>query len=99
MIQDVLAKFDDKRLASTAADATHAGPLNVGTVLCDRSYDTAAAGVPNAATAFPGSGGGAIGGTLLHDIGRGRKVRLWQQVLTTLVGATATLAVDFITAD
>lgn len=86
---DVFAIFDDK---STMAGGT----FNIGNVLSLKSYDQAAAGTPAAV-----GPGGAIGGTLLHDIGRGtgRRINLHVQITTAAVGATATLDAKFVCAD
>lgn len=103
MIRDTLCIFDDKRDVTDSTTSTAAFTA-AATVLCNKSYDTGAAGAP-AAT----GPGGAIGAgkpwngtanTLFHDIGRGRSLRLEVMVGTTLLasGGAATLEVDFISA-
>lgn len=94
MNQDILATFDDKRDVSSAALGTGIFSVANSPNKSTNSYDTSAKGVPLAALNYAAAGG--IGGPLLHDIGRGRKVKLVVQVTTTMVGATATLSVDFI---
>jgi len=85
MMLDKLALFEDKLALSTLA---------VATTVSTSSYDTGAAGAPNAV-----GPGGAIGGTLLHDVGRGRAILLLIQIGTAAASATGTLEEDFITAD
>lgn len=86
MLLDKLALFEDKLALSTLA---------VATTVSTGSYDTIAVGVPN-----PQGPGGAIGGTLLHDIGRGRPILLLVQIGTAATsGGAATLEEDFIAAD
>jgi len=100
MSQDKNAMFD------IASDLTQAGvsgtgfgagatgaytsPSNTG-----GSYDCAAAGVPSAV-----GPSGTIGGPLLHDYGRGRRLRLYSQIVLAVTSAgAATLQEDFICAD
>jgi hypothetical protein len=90
MFLDKLAIFDDKFAV--------AGWI-VGANLSQFSYDTYPAGVPAAVGLSPG-GGGAIGGPLLHDIGRGRPVHLLSQVNTTFTsGGAPTLIARVVVAD
>jgi len=67
------------------------------------SYDTGAplpasntsgTGIPNAVGPT-----GTIGGPLLHDLGRGRRLLLYVQVVALVTPGTATLEADFICAD
>jgi len=103
MYQDILATLDDKRDVTAAGlgggALTVANSPNVST----SSYDTGIAGVP-----LPLGLGGTIGGPLIHDIGRGRRMVLDVQVvappiagITTALfpltsGGGATVKVDFI---
>lgn len=101
MIRDTLCIFDDKRDVTDSTTSTGAFTA-AATVLCNNSYDTSAAGLPN-----PTGPGGAIGAgkpwngtanSLFHDIGRGRALRLEVMVNVTMLasGGAATLEVDFI---
>lgn len=85
MIQDVLALFNDKTdiSAYTIANSPYGS----------KSIDTFATGSPAATGPI-----GAIGGPLLHDIGRGRKLQIFAQITTAPDSAahTATIKVDFI---
>jgi hypothetical protein len=104
MIQDIYATFDDKADISLLTGTTGVGAT--GTFQCNNSYDTGAAGVPNAVgvsnLAFggaAGSGSGTIGGPLMHDIGRGRRVSLVVQIEAAFVGTSGLVEVDFLCAD
>ena len=67
----------------------------VGTYTSTMSYDTAAAGAPAAV-----GPGGAIGGPLLHDIGRGVRVKFDARITVAVTSAgAATLQVNFACAD
>jgi hypothetical protein len=99
MIQDIYATFDDKVDISALTGTTGVGAT--GTFTCTSSYDTGAAGVPNpqgvsnlAFGGAAGSGTGTIGGPLLHDIGRGRRVHLVVQIEVAFVGASGTVQVQ-----
>lgn len=101
MQQDIYATFDDSVDISLLTGV--AGTGATGTFQCTNSYDTGAAGVPKAAgvsnLAFggaAGSGTGTIGGPLLHDIGRGRRVELVVQVEAAFVGTSGTVEVMFL---
>lgn len=59
------------------------------------SYDTAAVGSPAAIGPQ-----GAIGGPLLHDLGRGIRLKLYVQIVTAVTSAgAASVSADFICAD
>ena len=91
MVQDKAVIFDDKRTLTTLAVGN--AIATTGSTQC---YDTSPPGVPNPI----GPAGGAIGGPLLHDIGRGVRLRLFVQVTTTATsGGAATLVVAFVCAD
>lgn len=86
---DAYAMFDNKADLTTAQFGSGAA----GTYTSTSSYDTAAAGVPAAV----GPSGGTIGGPLLHDFGRGRRLNFYAQITTAVTSAgAATLEVDFI---
>lgn len=87
MIRDALHIFDNKVTMA-------GGTFNIGTTQCTSSLDTFAAGSPLAAGVQ-----GAIGGPLLHDIGRGNSPKLRVQITTAAVGATATLSAQVIQGD
>lgn len=101
MSQDKFCMFD------IASDLTQAGASGVGFNAggvgaytspgnTGGSYDTGAVGVPNAV----GPSGGTIGGPLMHDFGRGRRLKLYAQIVTTVTSAgAATLQLDFICGD
>lgn len=99
MYQDILFTYDDKRDVTSAALGggifSVANSPNLGT----NSYDAGVAGSPAAGVSYAAAVG--IGGPLLHDIGRGRRVKLVVQVTTTLTasGGAASLSVDFVMAD
>lgn len=86
MILDKLALFDDKTALTTWI---------VGANLSVNSYDCLAAGTAPAIAM-----GGGIGGPVLHDIGRGRPIRLLVQINATATsGGAATLIARFVAAD
>lgn len=109
-MKDLLATFDAK---SSLLGAQFGGGA-AGTYTSTFSYDTAGgavsttaqavttagAGVPNAAANWGASGGGTIGGPLLHDFGRGRRLEFNVQITTTVTSAgAATVQVNFVQAD
>lgn len=109
-MKDLLATFDAKASLLSA----QFGGGAAGTYTSNFSYDTAGgavstaaqgvttagAGIPNAATSFGASGGGPIGGPLLHDFGRGRSLLFIAQITTAVTSAgAATVQVNFIQAD
>jgi|SRR5712664_636341 len=86
MLLDKFALFEDKLALSALA---------VATTVSTGSYDTFAAGSPN-----PVGPGGAIGGTLLHDVGRGRPILLLAQIGSAATsGGAPTFEEDFVAAD
>lgn len=90
-MQDKFAMFD------IAGDLTAAAFGNgaAGSYVSSESYDTAAAGVPNAVGPI-----GTIGGPLMHDLGRGLRLKFYAQIVTAVTSAgSATLEVDFVCAD
>lgn len=109
-MKDILATFDAKASLLSAQFAAGA----TGTYTSNSSYDTAGgavsttaqavttagAGVPNAAVSWGAAGGGTIGGPLLHDFGRGRRLEFNAQITTAVTSAgAATVQVNFIQAD
>lgn len=90
-MQDSFAMFD------IALDLTTLAAGVVGTYPSSKSYDTAAAGAPLAAVSWGAAGGGAIGGALLHDFGRGFRLKFEVQIVLAVTSAgAATLEADFI---
>lgn len=101
MSQDKFAMFD------IASDFTQAGASGVGFNSggigaytspgnTGGSYDTGAAGVPTAV----GPSGGTIGGPLMHDIGRGVRLKLFVQIVVAVTSAGAAgVEADFICGD
>ena len=93
-MQDKYAMFD------IASDLTLAGASGVGFgggaagayINLNGSYDTYATGAPN-----PLGPTGPIGGPLLHDLGRGVRLKFYAQVVLAVLSAgAATLECDFI---
>lgn len=99
-MQDKFCMFDiaaDLTLAGASGTGFAAGV--VGTYSCiGGSYDTGPTGVPAAiGPSFAGAGGGTIGGPLIHDLGRGIRLKFYAQIVLAVTSAgAATLEVDFI---
>lgn len=65
----------------------------VGSYAGTNTYDCAVAGTPNAV----GPSGGTIGGPLLHDYGRGRRLLVYAQIVLAVTSAgAATLECDIV---
>lgn len=102
MQQDIFATFDDKADISFITGTLGTGAT--GSFPSSNSYDCGIPGVPVpvgvsnlAFGGAAGSGTGTIGGPLLHDIGRGRRVSIVVQVLTAFTsGGAGTLQVNII---
>lgn len=102
---DAFAQFDS---GNTVGGAAATGILTgaqfaagvVGTYTSTKSYDTAAVGLPAASVSFGASGGGPIGGPLIHDLGRGRRLNFDARITAAVTSAgAATVQVNFICAD
>lgn len=90
-MQDKFSQFD------IALDLTTLAAGVVGSYPSTNSYDTASAGVPAASVSFGASGGGTIGGALLHDFGRGLRLKFEVQIVLAVTSAgAATLEADFV---
>lgn len=89
-MQDAFAMFD------TAGDLPTISGAGTGTFYSTSSYDNGAAGSPLAAGPQ-----GAIGGPLLHDLGRGRRLLFYAQIVTTYLAAAgaSTMEVNFVSDD
>lgn len=102
-MQDSFCMFD-KNVSLLTAGASGTG-FNAGAAGAytniGGSYDTGVAGVPAAVgPTVLGAGGGTIGGPLIHDIGRGIRLKYYAQITAAVTSAgAATLQVDFICAD
>jgi hypothetical protein len=102
-MQDKFATFDiavDLTTAGVSGTGFNAGAVGAYTSINGPngggSYDTYATGVPNAV----GPSLGTIGGPLLHDLGRGIRLKFYSQIVLAVTSAgAATLEVDFICAD
>ena len=99
-MMDAFATFDTGNTVGGAA-ATGAltgaqfGAGAAGSYTSTKSYDTAATGVPAAA-----GPAGAIGGTLIHDLGRGIRLKFDVRITVAVTSAgAATVEVDFVCAD
>ncbi len=92
-MQDTFAQFEkNTSLLTAGASGTGYNGGAIGTYVSLNSYDTGAVGVPNAV-----GPGGTIGGPLLHDLGRGRRLEFLAQITTAVTSAgAATVEVDFI---
>lgn len=92
-MQDSYAQFDINADLTTAAF----GAGVVGSYPSLKSYDTFAAGVPAAAVSWGSAGGGTIGGPLLHDFGRGLRLKFEVQITLAVTSAGAALVeADFV---
>lgn len=98
---DAFATFDT---GNTVGGAAATGVLTgaqfgagvVGSYTSTKSYDTGAVGVPAAV----GPSGGTIGGPLLHDLGRGVRLRFDVRITAAVTSAgAATVGVTFVCAD
>lgn len=89
-MQDAFAMFD------IAGDLPTISGAGTGTFYSTSSYDSYAAGSPLAAGPT-----GAIGGPLLHDLGRGRRLLFYAQIVTTYLAAAgaSTMRVDYVADD
>lgn len=89
-MQDSFAMFD------IATDLPTLSGAATGTFYSANSYDSAVPGSPN-----PTGPGGAIGGPLLHDLGRGRRLLFYSQLVTTYLAAAgaSTLQVNYVADD
>lgn len=100
---DAFAQFDT---GNTVGGAAATGVLTgaqfgagvVGAYTSTKSYDTAAAGVPAAiGPSYLGAGGGTIGGPLIHDLGRGIRLKFDVRITVAVTSAgAATVGVAFI---
>ena len=96
-MQDSFSMFDKNvSLLTAGASGTGFNAGGIGAYTCiGGSYDTSPVGVPNAV-----GPGGQIGGPLLHDYGRGRRLKLDVRITVAVTSAgAATLSADFICAD
>lgn len=98
---DAFATFDT---GNTVGGAAATGVLTgaqfgagvIGSYTSTKSYDTGAVGVPAAV----GPSGGTIGGPLLHDLGRGVRLRFDVRITAAVTSAgAATVGVTFVCAD
>lgn len=97
-MQDSFAMFDTQTTGVLTGAQFGAGVA--GSYTSTKSYDTAAAGSPAATVAFGASGGGPIGGPLIHDLGRGRRLNFDARIHVAVTSAgAATVQVNFICAD
>lgn len=99
-MKDALCTFDNK--ASLLSAQFGAGAI--GSYTSNFSYDTAggatAVDVRGAGTLTAIGPGGAIGGPLLHDFGRGRRLNFNAQITTAVTSAgAAAVQVNFVSAD
>lgn len=94
-MQDSFAMFDTQ--ASGVLTGAQFGAGAAAAYTSTKSYDTGAAGVPGASISFGASGGGPIGGPLIHDLGRGHRLRFDARIHAAVTSAgAATVAVQFV---
>lgn len=92
-MQDAFAMFDTQ--AQGVLTGAQFGAGVAGTYTSTKSYDTGAAGTPAAV-----GPGGAIGGALIHDLGRGIRLKFDARIHVAVTSAgAATIQVNFIDAD
>lgn len=100
-MMDAFATFDTGNTVGGAAatgvlTGAQFGAGAAGTYTSTKSYDTLAAGVPAAV----GPSGGTIGGPLLHDLGRGVRLKFDVRITVAVTSAgAATVQVNFACAD
>lgn len=99
-MKDILCTFDNKTSLLGAQFAAGVA----GAYTSTNSFDTAggATGTTTAGAGVPAAvgPGGVIGGPLLHDFGRGRRLNFNAQITTTVTSAgAATIEIDFVSAD
>ena len=94
---DAFATFDTGNTVGGAAatgvlTGAQFGAGAIGTYTSTKSYDTGVAGTPSAV-----GPGGTIGGPLLHDIGRGVRLKFDARITVAVTSAgAATVAVQFV---
>lgn len=89
-MQDAFAMFDTPAQGVLTGAQFAAGV--VGTYTSTKSYDTGAAGVPAAV-----GPGGTIGGPLIHDLGRGIRLKFDARIHVAVTSAgAATVQVNFL---
>ena len=102
-MMDAFATFDTGNTVGGAAaigvlTGAQFGAGAAGTYTSTKSYDTLATGVPAAVgPTFAGSGGGTIGGPLIHDLGRGIRLKFDARITVAVTSAgAATVQVNFL---
>lgn len=95
-MQDAFCMFDTP--AQGVLTSAQFGAGVAATYTSTKSYDTAAVGVPAAVgPTFAGAGGGTIGGPLIHDLGRGIRLKYDVRIHAAVTSAgAATLQVNFL---
>lgn len=100
---DAFATFDTGNTVGGAAASgiltgAQFGAGAAGTYTSSKSYDTGAAGVPAAiGPSYLGAGGGTIGGPLIHDLGRGIRLKFDVRITAAVTSAgAATVQVNFL---
>ncbi len=92
-MQDSFTTFDTP--ATGILTGAQFGAGAIGTTTSTKSYDTLATGTPAAV-----GPGGPIGGPLIHDLGRGLRLKFYAQITTAVTSAgAATVQVNFACAD
>ena len=92
-MQDSFATFDTQ--ATGVLTGAQFGAGAAGSYTSTKSYDTGATGVPNAV-----GPGGTIGGPLIHDLGRGIRLKFDARIHVAVTSAgAATVGVTFVCAD